>query len=399
MFDTPIQQNLEECGYYKMGEFRRLRPKLVACTNDSESGAAGGSETTDVATVSSDGWMAEAITLAAEAYHSADGAWPGFDPTEHQAVLAHRDAGQITELLTIGVAAPERLGAAATLATTGTPFCALARVAGLSEKTLSILNEIQNFSFQVDFGPMANGLYVMIVDLETDRFNPFVDHKAQWREFVMHELFHHYQHGAWAHVPGRNFKTYVYDSGNLELAALEDRALRAAATAKVQEARRRAAGHFVAIRLLRPERVAQIVHDEGQERIEGTPRYLERRLDFRLAEDGSFQLLTDPEELLADGRRSGEGVRRYFAFARFYETGAAIIRLLDLFEIGDYAPRIEAGMSPAQVLLDFLALTQDEVEQLLAEARAAYDPDNELPALAVRLAAAAAKEDWDGPGG
>ena len=53
--------------------------------------------------------MAVATTLVAEAYHAASGVWPGFDPTVHQVVLAHRNAsGQVDELLTIGVAAPSR---------------------------------------------------------------------------------------------------------------------------------------------------------------------------------------------------------------------------------------------------------------------------------------------------
>ena len=399
MFDTPIQQNLDECGYYKPGETRRLPRQYRSCVTSPGDTASDGGETTDVATVSSGGWIAEAITLVAEAYHAGDGVWPNFDPTVQQTVLAHRDAGQITELLTIGVVAPDRLGAATPLATFGTPFCSLAHVVEMNQKTLAILDEIPTFNFQVDFGHMANGLYVMIVDLEEDSYNPFADHKRGWREFVMHELFHHYQGGDWAYVPGRDFKTYVYDSGNLELAALEDRALRAAVTARDPEVRLRAASHFVAIRTKRTERVARVAHDEGQERLEGTARYLERRLGFRYAEDGSFQLATDPQEFLGDGRLADERVRYYYAFRRFYETGAAIIRLLDLFEIEDYAPRIEAGRSPAQVLGEYLDLGQNEIDSLVGEARATYDPDGELPVLAARLAAAAAKEDWDGPGG
>ena len=185
------------------------------------------------------------------------------------------------------------------------------------------------------------------------------------------------------------------------MAALEDRALRAAAVAADNETRLQAARHFAAIRLLRTERVPQITHDEGQERSEGTARYLERRLGFRAEEDGSSRLATDPERVLRNARLSGgdDGVRSYYAFLRFYETGAAITRLLDLFGIDDYAPRIEAGMSPAQVLVDSLGIAQEEVDRLVDDARAAYDPEHELPALAVQLAAAAAEEDWEGPGG
>ena len=140
-------------------------------------------------------------------------------------------------------------------------------------------------------------------------------------------------------------------------------------------------------------------HDEHQERIEGTARYLERRLGFFYASDGSSALLTDPEERLGDDRYSDGWVRWFYAQLRHYETGAAIIRLLDQFEVKDVVNRIEAGLSPAQVLADHLGVGQEMAEGLLAEARAAYDPGEQLPAVAARLAAAAAREDWDGPGG
>ena len=130
--------------------------------------------------------MAEAIALAAEAYRASAGVWPGFDPAEHQVVLAHRNAtGQVDELLTIGVAAPEALGRATPLSIAGTPFCSLARVDALTEQTLSTLNDIPSFAFQVSFGPLVSGLYVMIVDLGDDPSNPFADAKWGWREFVM----------------------------------------------------------------------------------------------------------------------------------------------------------------------------------------------------------------------
>ena len=400
MFDSPVQENLDECGYYKTGETRRLRPVFATCANDLDDAVSEGAETTDDATIDLSGWMAEAIILVAEAYHRADGVWPGFVPGEHQVVLAHRDAaGEITELLAINVSAPERLGAAMSFATAGTPFCSLARVDEIEGHALSVLNSIPNFQFQVYLGPQVSGVYVMIIDLGDDTFNPFADQRRGWREFVMHELFHHYQQTAFAYRSGRDFKSYVYDAGNLELATLEDRALRAAAVAVDAEVRLQAARHFVGIRFWRLAREPRVKHDEGQERIEGTPRYLERRLGFRFASDGSFQLVTDPEELLEDGRRPESWVREHYSFSRFYETGAAIMRLLEQLEVEDVVPRIEAGMSPAQVLADHLGVGPEMAEGLLAEARAAYDPDGDLPALAARLAAAAATEDWDGPGG
>ena len=399
MFDSPIQDNLEECGYYKPGETRTLRPDFATCANDPDEAVSDDARTTAEATIKPSGWMAKASTLLAEAYHRADGVWPGFVPTEDPVVLAHRSAaGKITELLAINVSAPERLGEAEPLATAGTPFCSLSRVGELNEQALSVLSRIPNFDFRVDFGPQVRGLYVMIVDLGDDRLNPFA--YQEWREFVMHEMFHHYQGNAFVRDDFNHYFTdYAFDAGNLEMAALEDRALRAASTAADSEARLQAARHFVGIRSWRTAHEPRVRHDEHQERIEGTARYLERRLGFFYASDGSSALLTDPEERLGDDRYSDGWVRWFYAQLRHYETGAVILRLLDLFEAEDVAERIEAGLSPAQVLADHLGVGQEMAEGLLAEARAAYDPGEQLPALATRLAAAAAREDWDGPGG
>ena len=55
---------------------------------------------------------------------------------------------------------------------------------------------------------------------------------------------------------------------------------------------------------------------------------------------------------------------------------------------------VEGGESPADILIEHLGVRQSELSRLVAEARAAYDPDNELRAAAERAAAAAAKEDW-----
>ena len=409
MFDTPVQENLDECGFYRPGETRRLRLDFASrlrldfatCANDLDDAVSEGSETTDDATIEPSGLMAEAMILVAEAYHWADGVWPGFVPTEQQVVLAHRDAaGEITELLAINVSAPERLGDAVPLATAGTPFCSLVRVDEIEGHALSVLSSIPYWDVQVDLGSQVSGVYVMIVDLSDDLSNPFADQGLDWREYVMHELFHHYQREAFAHNFNQDFKGYAYDAGNLELAALEDRALRAASVAADAEARLQAASHFAGIRFWRAAREPSVTHDERQERIEGTAHYLGRRLGFRWESNGTLLLATDPKELL----RVGHGyhhtrVKQYYAFQRFYETGAAIIRLLEQLEVEDVVPRIEAGLSPAQVLADHLGVGEEMAEGLLAEARAVYDPAGKLPALATRLAAAAAKEDWDGPGG
>ncbi|MXX48450.1 MAG: hypothetical protein F4Z38_09155 [Chloroflexi bacterium] len=401
MFETPVQGNLDECGHYLSGETRRLRANAEACATRSGT-VSEGTGKGEASYLAPSGWMAEATGLLAQAYRASAGVWSGFDPAEHQVVLAHRKSdGQVDELLTIGVFSPESLGKATPLSTAGTPFCTLVRVEELNEETLRVLNQIGTFAFQIAVGPRVSGLFVMSVDLNDDHYSPLADEVYGWSGFVMHELFHHYQDGAWAQSAAldQNFESYAYGADNLELAALEDRALRAAASAPDAKSRLEAVRHFSAVRLMRAQLIPAILHDEHQERVEGTARYLERQLDLGFAEDGSHLLRRELERVLADARLYGadRGVRAYYAFSRHYETGAAIIRLLRLFGVSNFASQIEAGKSPARVLAEYLGITQVDVERLVGEARAIYDPDGELPALAVRLAATAGKEDWVGP--
>ena len=406
MFDSPVQGNIDECGQYAPGETRRLRANADACANGSASTASGETGMVDPSGSAPSEWIEEATRLLTVAYRASAGAWSGFDPTEHQVVLPLRSAdGQFNELLAISVSAPESLGKATPLSTAGTSFCSLARVEDLNEETLRVLNQIRTFDIQVSFGPRATGLYVMPVSLESNLYSPYASSEFGWSDFVMHELFHHYQRGAWAKgsLFDQDFEHYAYRANNFELAALEDRALQAAAVTSDAESRLQAARHFSAIRLMRTQQVAATIHDERQERFEGSARFLERQLGLSLAEDGSGRLRSEYEDLLAHvlahARHDGGdyGVREYFAFFRHYETGAAILRLLQLLGAADFVSKIEGGKSPAQVLIEYLRITDADVERLVAEARTVYDPVNELPALAVRLAAVAAEEDWAGP--
>ena len=73
-------------------------------------------------------------------------------------------------------------------------------------------------------------------------------------------------------------------------------------------------------------------------------------------------------------------------------AGAAILRVLDLLDAASVAKAVTEGQSPAEVLIEYLGVTLAEAPQLLADTRAGYDPDNELPAAAERAAAMATTE-------
>jgi len=62
--------------------------------------------------------------------------------------------------------------------------------------------------------------------------------------------------------------------------------------------------------------------------------------------------------------------------------------LLDPLEV-DHVDRVEAGISPAQLLTDFLGVSREQVDHVVAEARAVYDPGNKVSDLADRLPATA----------
>ncbi len=229
----------------------------------------------------------------------------------------------------------------------------------------------------------------------------------------MHEMFHDYQFRNWVRHPGRqDFENYPLEAWNIELAALEDRALRAAINADNPEARLRAARHFAALRSTGLKRdIAGILHGEQQEHREGSAAYIEHRIEIggggiqetptgalvQTENMSNFaERVRDLDEVMS---RDWVSVRPYYSFERFYRSGAAILHLLDLLGVNPVQSQVNQGMSPAEVMIAYLNVTPEEAEQLMSEARSTYNPDGLLRATAVRAAAEAANDPWTGPGG
>ena len=343
------------------------------------------------AAIAQDDWTAAAIANLALGYSASLDVWPGYDPREHPSVAVHKSgAGAVESALAINFPHPERLGDATAISVAGTPFASLHRIDRVSPAMMEIFAEIPHFEFNASLAGVDS--FVMIAGGGDEFLNPA---HVDWTATFIHEMFHRYQGFRFQGWSGdQDVENYAYTAGNLELATLEERALAAAVAAADATARETAARRFAAIRLVRLQADRRVELDNDQERFEGSARYPEHRLageDTRFTYHGGnydVDLLGDPEAV----REFGESVKGYYGFGRFYATGAAILRVLDLLEAAGVAEAVTEGQSPAEVLIEHLGVTPAEAPQLVADARAAYDPRNELPAAAERAAAIAAAE-------
>ena len=338
-----------------------------------------------------DDWTAAAIANLALGYSASLDVWPGHDPRGHPSVAVYKSgAGAVESALAINFPSPERLGDATGINVAGTPFASLHRIDQVSPAMVGIFAEIPYFEFNADLAGVDS--FVMIAGGGDEFLSPA---HVDWTAAFIHEMFHRYHVARFRGPLGdQDVENYAYTADNLELATLEERALAAAVTADDATARETAARRFAAIRLVRWQADPRVALDNDQERFEGTARYLEHRLagdDTRFPYHGGnydIDLLGDPDAVW----ELGETVKGYYGFGRFYGTGAAILRVLDLLGAVGVAEAVAEGQAPSDVLIEHLGVTPAEAPQLVADARAAYDPDNELPAASKRAAATALTE-------
>ena len=336
-------------------------------------------------------WTAAAISNLAASYTSVQGVWAGFDPGEHPSIAVYKSkGGEVESALAINFPSPEKLGDATVLSFAGRPFKSLHFItnpeAGIEQK----LREIEYFEFTIDLGGVDS--FVMTAGGGDEFFDPS---KPDWASTFIHEMFHRYQIKRFADEEGvQDVENYAFDASNIEMAILEERALKEGITTEDMGARETALRRFAAIRMARLAADKRVVLDNDQERLEGSARYIEHRMagwDTRFTyHDGNYEdeLVENSDALL----RSGQPIKGYYAFDRFYATGSAILRALDLLGASGVVQAIEGGKPPANVLIEHLGVTQADVQRLVSDARATYDPGNELPAAAAWAAAAAARE-------
>ncbi|MGH1494050.1 MAG: hypothetical protein ACRBK7_32440 [Acidimicrobiales bacterium] len=322
-----------------------------------------------------------------DGYSRVDGDWPGFAPNEHPAVLALKtSSGELAGALAINFPNPDALGDAEPLNTDGTPLKSVHHITNPTEADK--LAELAGFDFHIMIGGVD--AFAMEAGGGDDFFLPTTN---DYVGTFLHELFHRWQDQAFeGDIGAQDVEGYAYTPENLELAALEERALIEAAQAQTDEARTEAAKHFAGIRLARmaaDDRVADL--DNSQERYEGSARYLEHRIagtddDFSQYNENDYSI-----ELAADPSDTG-GVKDHYGFGRFYATGASILGLLDALGAEDVDEKVEGGLSPAEVLIEFLDVSASDAADLVDEARTNYDPLDELPSKAAESAAAAKDE-------
>jgi len=85
-------------------------------------------------------------------------------------------------------------------------------------------------------------------------------------------------------------------------------------------------------------------------------------------------------------------IKDHWGFGRFYGSGAAIMRVAELLGVEDMPAQIEQGRSPAEVLAGATGVAPEDVDALVQEARAKYDPDGKLAAEAEEASERAADE-------
>ena len=334
-------------------------------------------------------WTGQAIANLSVAYSGAQGVWTGFDPNDHPAIIAYKsDSGEVESLLAINYPSPRALGDATALNAGDAPFRTLSRIVNVEPEYAAEFKAIQFLELSADLA----GVDSFVIAADGDTFDPT---NPRWASTFIHEMFHRHQlystfADGWGH---QDFEGYPFDADNLALATLEDRALKDALAAGDGAALETAAWRFAAVRVERSRSYYRLSHDNHQERIEGTARYLEHRFaggDDRFSHhSGNYgaDIQTDIDAVI----RTGE-IKSHYSLYRFYGSGAAILRILELMRIEGFDRAIHDGKAPAELLIQHLGISRADVDRLIADARAAYDPDGELLPAARRAAAAADRE-------
>lgn len=334
--------------------------------------------------------VTQVIESVATGYRSAAGAWPGFEPNDYPVVLALKDdTDQLTGALAINHPAVAALGDAVSVDTQGTPFASLDFIANPTDR--AALQSLRAFNLNIVLGGIDS--FAMVAGSSDDFFKPT---STDFVSTLLHEMFHRHQGAAFTERGAdQDIDGYDYSPANLELIGLEDRALTAAINAPTSAQRELAARHVVAIRNVRLAADPRVALDSRQEIREGTARYIEHLL---AGGDTAYRYhgTNFDEYLIVD--IADVNVKGNLAFGRWYVTGAAMLHLLDQLGADMIFSRVEAGEAPVDHLAALLGVESTDYEQLVADARVAYDPDSELAAQAEAAAEAVKTEPnfWGG---
>ena len=310
------------------------------------------------------------------------GVWPGFDLASIPAVMAAiDDEGAISAAVAFNHPNPEALGAPArTLHVDGHRIVVIGEVADPD------LLAASPYQLVADIG--GTDTFVLISEERNTYYDP---ETPLFIAYLVHEAFHRYQTDEWTWGTTRQyFDHYDYSAANLELVLLENRILVAAYRAEDPGDLQRLARQFAAVRATRHERDYRVAHDEEQERIEGSARFMEHRIGETIGAvhatstnhprdlEQFTRILTTAPELLDDA------IKMSFSLLRFYHSGATLLVLLERLGASDVAGQLQDGRTPARLLERHVAPLGD-LDELVAGARADHDPDDRLAAAAAAL--------------
>jgi len=316
------------------------------------------------------------------AVSASDGVWPGYDLASIPTVLAVVDSkGVVGAVVAFNHPNPHGLGAVIhRLEIDGHEILVIDEVADPDR-----LVSWAPFNLFADVG--GTDTFVMISREGEPGFelnSPF------FVALIVHEGFHRHQIEEWAVSATVQFlDSYDYSAANLELALLENRVLMAAYRAEVAADLERLARQFAAVRAVRHQRDDRLAHDEEQERLEGSARWIEHRIGepigFLYTLNNHTQDLHSYDQRLSDPEALFGGIKDFFSLNRFYSTGATLLWLLDRLGVSDVIQQLKDGKSPAVVLEEHLAPLGD-LDELVAGALADHDPESRLGAVSATLA-------------
>ncbi len=327
------------------------------------------------------------VTRLVAAYPAVADWWPGFVPADHPVILVQRSSdGEITGAITVNHPRASELGDAALIAdhpATGE----IHRISNLKPSIEEQVADVQSFEFNRVIDDVDS--FLMVAGGE-DPF--FAIAGEQYVATLLHEMFHRYQFGAFVEnaFVEQDVEGYDYSEQNLELAVLEEEALKRAILAEPgSDAQREAATWFAAIRQSRLDRDDRVRLDGHQERYEGTARWIEHAIDIETSRPTAESYAAN---VFGRSISPDDGVKEHFGFGRWYASGAAVVELARSLGHDDIANRIEQGAEPAELVADAVGFDAANSEALVEAARTTLDPDGAIAALAQELADTAPNE-------
>ncbi len=319
-------------------------------------------------------------------WHSAvlasGGVWPGFDLASLPTVLtAIDDEGAVEAVVAFNHPSPLALGV---------PI----RNLDVDGHTIVVIGEVADPDWLAarapyDFFADVGGTDTFVLISQEGEFG----RESGTPEFIamlVHEAFHRYQGDEWRPGTAQQYvDRYDFSAANFELVLLENRILIAAYRADDPGDLERLARQFAAVRATRRQRDFRVAHDEEQERIEGSARFVEHLIGEEIGHayytsTGHTGELDDYDRNLAAPELQNYGIKIFFSFYRFYSSGATLLVLLERLGASDVDQQLQDGRAPAR-LLERHVTPLGDLDELVADARAEHDPDDRLAAAAATL--------------